>query len=72
MEKVIMTKETAKLLGQKLKFQNNVAEIIDDTAINLLNKLILNKLAQKLSDDLLAVIQEAVRSTIEEMPEIEI
>lgn len=67
-----MTKETAKKLGSKVKFNNKLAEALDDTVIALVNKTILNKLAEKLSDEVLAVVQEAIVTVVDEMPEIEI
>jgi len=71
-EKYLMSKETTKKLGDKLKFNNKIAEAFDDTALNLLNKLVLNKIAAKLPEDILPVVQEALITVIEEMPEIEI
>lgn len=67
-----MTKETIKALGAKLKFKNKLVEAADDPGLNLINNLILDKVAEKLSDEVLAVVQEALITVIDEMPEIEI
>lgn len=67
-----MTKETVKALGVKLKFKNKLIEVADDPALNLINNLILNKVAEKLSDEVLTVVQETIATVINEMPEIEI
>lgn len=72
MEKKLMTKETVKALGVKLKFKNKLIEVADDPALNLINNLILNKVAEKLSDEVLTVVQETIATVINEMPEIEI
>lgn len=72
MGKKLMTKETVKALGAKLKFKNKLIEAVDDPALNLINNLILDKVAEKLTDEILAVMQETIATVIEEMPEIEI
>jgi hypothetical protein len=72
MEKKIMTKETAKALGAKLKFKNKLYEAVDDPTISLINNLILDKIAEKLPDEVLLVVQETIAMVIDEMPEIEI
>lgn len=71
-DKYLMSKETTKKLSDKLKFNNKIAEAFDDAALNLLNKLILNKIAEKLPEDILPVVQDALVVVIDEMPEIEI
>lgn len=71
-EKVLMSKETVAELEKKIKFSNKIAEALDATAFGLVNKLLLNKIAEKLPDDILPVVQEALKTVIEEMPEIEI
>ena len=72
MEKKLMTKETIKALGAKLKFKNKLIEVADDPTLNLINNLILDKVAEKLTDEALAIVQETIATVIEEMPEIEI
>ena len=67
-----MTKETMKALAAKLKFNNKLAEALDDTVLNLINNLLLDKIAEKLSDEVLAALQESIATVIEEMPDVEI
>ena len=72
MGKKLMTKETIKALGAKLKFKNKIAEAADDPLLNMFNNLVLDKVAEKLSDEVLNVVVEALETVIEEMPEVEI
>lgn len=72
MEKYLMTDETVKELADKLKFNNKIAEAFDDTALKLLNKLVFAKLAEKIPEDILPIVQQALEMTVQEMPTIEI
>ena len=71
-EKVLMTKETVKELGAKLKFKNVVFEAVDDPVLLLVNNSLLSKIAEKLPEDILPLVQETIANVIHEMPEIEI
>jgi hypothetical protein len=72
MEKYLVSKEDMKTVGKKLVFKNKLYEGVDDPLLALINKVVLNKIAEKIPDNVLVIVQEALKSAIEEMPEIEI
>ena len=72
MEKFLISKEDMKTVGKKLIFKNKLAEGLDDSMLALFNRLVLDKIAEKLSDELLPTVQEALSAAIEAMPEVEI
>ena len=71
-KKYLATKETMKQLTGKIKFKNVVFEGLDDMLGVLLNNIFGDKLAEKIPDDILPIVQESIKTAIEEMPEIEI
>lgn len=68
----LMSAETEKQLGAKLKFKNKTAELVDDTLIRIIDNRLLQPLSMKLNPDIKAEVIEALAAVIEEMPEIEI
>ena len=70
--KGLMSPETEKLAGKKLKFRNAIAEIVDDPAIALIDNNLLEPLARKLSPEVREVVTLALAEVVAEMPEIEI
>lgn len=71
-EKYLVSKDDMKTVGKKLVFKNKLYEALDDSALQLFNKMVLNKIAQKVPDSVLVTLQEALSIAINEMPEIEI
>ena len=71
-KKYLATKETVKELTAKLKFKNGVFEGIDDMVGVLLNNIFGENIAEKIPEDILPMVQEAIKVAIAEMPEIEI
>ena len=71
-EKFLISKEDMKTVGGKLVFKNKLYEAVDDSALALFNKFVLNKIAEKLPEDILPVVQDALKAAIEMMPEVEI
>lgn len=72
MKKKLMTPETVKVLEGKVKFSNKVMEVADGPLFNLVNNILLDKLAEKLPEATLEVVQATLKEVIDEMPEIEI
>lgn len=68
----LVSKEDMKTVGQKLVFKNKIYEALDDSTLSLFNKLVLNKIAEKIPESILPTLQEALSAAINEMPEIEI
>jgi len=70
--KGLMSPETEKALGKKLKFKNVVLEVVDDPLIKIIDNSILDPLSEKLPEDILTVVRAALAEVIEEMPEMEV
>ena len=68
----LMSSETEKELGKKLKFKNSILEIVDDPLVKIIDNKVLHPLAQKLPPDILPVVIAALAEVVSEMPEIEI
>lgn len=71
-KKYLATKETVKELMAKLKFKNPLLEGLDDMLGVLVNNILGDKLAEKIPDDILPIVQESIKMAISEMPEVEI
>ena len=71
-EKYLMKKETVKVLGDKLHFHNPIIEAVDDPVLLLINKMVLDPLAEKIPEDILPTVQAALELVIDEMPTVEI
>ena len=71
-KKFLATKETIKEFTGKLKFKNVLMEGVDDMIGVIVNNLLGDKLAEKIPDDILPIVQEAIKTAVAEMPEIEI
>lgn len=70
--KGLMSPETEKTLGAKLKFKNAIAEAVDDPFISIVDNNIFEPLSKKLPSNILPFVVEALAAVIDEMPEIEI
>lgn len=72
MEKKLISVEKMKQLAEKLHFKNKAIELVDNPVLNLINNVLLDKIAEKLSDEALKVVQQTIEEVIDDMPEIEI
>lgn len=70
--KGLMSPETEKKLGAKLKFKNKIAELVDGPLVTIIDNRIFCPLAQKLPADIRKVLVEALEKVIDEMDEIEV
>ena len=67
-----MSPETEKKLGEKLKFKNVIAELVDDPLIKIIDDKLLAPLVDKLPADIKPVLIDALAEVINEMEPIEI
>ena len=68
----LMSPETQKMLGDKLKFKNVILELVDDPLIRILDDNVLQPLSKKLKPDVKEVVVSALAEVVNEMSTIEI